>query len=137
MQNLIPVPIDRDPSKVVKISSNLCEEERWHLTSFLQANVDVFAWSAFDMSGINPEVIVHQLNVDIKHRLDKQKKHSFALEQQKAIQEEVNKLPQAGFVQEVYYLEWLANVMLVKKMNKSWPYHRTRGGRTVVQTRRY
>ena len=26
----------------------------------------------------------------------------------------------AGFIREVYYLEWLANVVLVKKANEKW-----------------
>ncbi|XP_073103343.1 uncharacterized protein [Elaeis guineensis] len=43
------MPIDEDPNKVVKIDLNLCEEDRHHLISFLHANADVYAWSAFDM----------------------------------------------------------------------------------------
>ena len=34
--------------------------------------------------------------------------------------DEVNKLLSAGFIREVYYLEWLANVVLVKKANGKW-----------------
>ena len=85
MKYLIPVPIDEDLTKVVKISSNLCEEDRWYLTSFLQANADVFTWSASNIPGIDPEVIVHQLNVDLKNHSIKQKKCSLASEGQKAI----------------------------------------------------
>ena len=33
---------------------------------------------------------------------------------------EVNKLLLASFIREVYYLEWLANVILVKKANGKW-----------------
>ena len=32
----------------------------------------------------------------------------------------VNKLLLVGFIREVYYLEWLANVVLVKKANGKW-----------------
>ena len=39
---------------------------------------------------------------------------------QKAINEEVSKLLQAGAIREVEYLEWLANVVLVKKANGKW-----------------
>ena len=41
-------------------------------------------------------------------------------ERQKAINEEVSKLLQAGAIREVEYPEWLANVVLVKKANKKW-----------------
>ena len=45
---------------------------------------------------------------------------SFALEWQKAIQKKVDKLLKAEFVWEVYYLEWLAIIVLVKKANGKW-----------------
>ena len=80
IEDQISVPIDKDPSKIVKIGLNLREKDHRHLTSFLQANADVFAWSASDMSGIDLEVIVYQLNVDTKHYSIRQKKHSFASE---------------------------------------------------------
>ena len=34
--------------------------------------------------------------------------------------DEVNKLPAAGFICEVYYTDWVANVVLVKKANEKW-----------------
>ena len=46
-----------------------------------------------------------------------QKKRVFALEQDKAIKEEVQKLTTTQFIKEVYYPDWLANVVMVKKAN--------------------
>ena len=34
--------------------------------------------------------------------------------------DEVNKLLAANFIREVYYPDWLANVVLVKKANGKW-----------------
>ena len=34
--------------------------------------------------------------------------------------DEVNKLLVANFIREVYYPEWLANVVMVKKANGKW-----------------
>ena len=34
--------------------------------------------------------------------------------------EEVEKLLTTGLIREVYYLEWLANVVMVKKSNGKW-----------------
>ena len=34
--------------------------------------------------------------------------------------EEVKKLLVTGLIQEVYYPEWLANVVMVKKSNRKW-----------------
>ena len=34
--------------------------------------------------------------------------------------DEVNKLLAANFIREVYYLKWLANIVMVKKANGKW-----------------
>ena len=44
----------------------------------------------------------------------------FAQERDKAIAEEVRKLLEVGFIREVYYLDWLANIVMVKKANGKW-----------------
>jgi hypothetical protein len=90
------------------------------LVAFLIQNEDVFAWSHKDMPGIPQFVIVHKLMVDPSHRLVKQQRRSFAPERNQAIAKEVHKLLQAGFIREVDYPEWLANVVLVKKTTRKW-----------------
>ena len=42
------------------------------------------------------------------------------MERDKAIAKEVRKLLEAGFIQEVYYPNWLANVVMVKKADGKW-----------------
>jgi hypothetical protein len=44
----------------------------------------------------------------------------FAPDKNQAISDEVEKLLTAGFIREVYYLNWLANVVMVKKSNGKW-----------------
>ena len=44
----------------------------------------------------------------------------FIPERDKAIAEEVRKLLEAGFIQEVYYPNYLANAVMVKKANGKW-----------------
>ena len=41
-------------------------------------------------------------------------------EHSNAVKEEVNKLKQAGVIKEIFYPEWLANTMVVKKKNGKW-----------------
>ena len=72
------------------------------------------------MGGIDLTVITHKLNVSPSFKPIKQKRRSFALERHKAINEEVDKLLQANAIREVEYLEWLANVVLIKKENDKW-----------------
>ncbi|XP_063941458.1 uncharacterized protein LOC135149627 [Daucus carota subsp. sativus] len=50
----------------------------------------------------------------------KQKKRNFAVERQKVIEAEVEKLLEAKFIEEIEYPEWLANVVVVKKSNNKW-----------------
>ena len=72
------------------------------------------------MGGIDPTMITHRLNVSPSFKPIKKKRRSFTPERQKAINEEVGKLLQAGAIKEVEYPEWLANVVLVKKANGKW-----------------
>ena len=44
----------------------------------------------------------------------------FFPEIENAIKEEVQKLTATKFIREVYYLDWLANVVMVKKANGKW-----------------
>ena len=72
------------------------------------------------MIWIDPSVIVHKLNVSPSFPPIRQKKRVFAQEWDKAITEEVRKLLEADFIREVYYPDWLANVIMVKKANGKW-----------------
>ena len=72
------------------------------------------------MGRINPVVITHKLNISPSFKPVKQKIRSFALERQKVINEEVNKLLQVKAIQEVEYPDWLDNVVFVKKANGKW-----------------
>ena len=44
----------------------------------------------------------------------------FAPEKDNAIKDEVQKLIAAKFIREVYYPDWIANVVMVKKANGKW-----------------
>ena len=69
------------------------------------------------MPGIDDKVIEHCLNVNPTKKLIQQKRLVFAPKRNKAIMEEVEKLLTAGFIREVFYPKWLANVVMVKKSN--------------------
>ena len=64
--------------------------------------------------------MVHRLNVSPSFPPIRQKKRVFAQEWDQAIAEEVGKLQEVGFIREVYYPNWLANVVMVKKANGKW-----------------
>ena len=114
------VQLDDNPEHLAYIGSRLAEHLRHFFIHFLKQNKDVFAWKQEDMGGIDPAIITHGLNVSPSFKPVKQKRRSFAQKRQKAINEEVDKLLQAGAIIEVEYPEWLANVVLVKKENGKW-----------------
>lgn len=87
---------------------------------FLPDRIDVFAWEHNEMPGIDPSIIEHRLNVDRNYRPVKQRRRTFAPERNQAVTEEVQRLLDAGFIREVDYPEWLANVVLVKKASGKW-----------------
>ena len=69
------------------------------------------------MLGIYQSVITHRLNVYPASQPVCQKRRVFAPKRDNAIKEEIQKLTIVEFIQEVYYLDWLANVVMVKKDN--------------------
>lgn len=72
------------------------------------------------MPGIDPSVMVHRLNVSPSFPPVRQKKRAFTPERDRAIVEEVRKLQEASFIRKVYYPDWLANVVMVKKARGKW-----------------
>jgi hypothetical protein len=106
--------------RVLKIGSCLEPDIQGGIIDFLRENVDTFAWTHEDMLGIDPEDIIHCLNTSPEVNSVKQKRRKFAPERNLAIAEEVKKLLKARFIRKVYYPDWLANVVLVKKSNGKW-----------------
>ncbi|GKB89772.1 reverse transcriptase domain-containing protein, partial [Tanacetum coccineum] len=76
--------------QTVMIGSNLTERARAKLCDLLQRNVDVFAWTPKDMTGVPRHVAEH------------------------------SKLVTTGIMREVHYYDWLSNPVMVKKHDDSW-----------------
>ncbi|KAK3017829.1 hypothetical protein RJ639_003431 [Escallonia herrerae] len=51
-----------EENKTVRIGSNLKEDTKLELVNLLRTYADIFAWTAADMPGIDPEIITHRLN---------------------------------------------------------------------------
>ena len=83
---------------------------------FLIQNVD-FAWSPYEVLGVDPEFIVHKLNVNPSFPPKKQKPRRLAKEHVKVVRLEVRRLKEAGTIREIFFSEWLANTVIVKKKN--------------------
>ena len=85
-----------------------------------KANVDVFAWVHSDMTWISPVNASHKLNVLPSAKLVLQRVRRFHPDHHQIIQAEVDNLLKAGFIREVKYSEWPANVVVVLKKGGKW-----------------
>ena len=83
----------------------------------LVKNVDVFAWSPYEVSRVDSESIVNRLNMDPSFPPKKQKLRRLAKEHVEAIKQEVKRLKDAVVIKEVFFLKWLANTVVMKKKN--------------------
>ena len=90
------------------------------MVEFLKENVDVFAWSAYKAPGIDPSFICHHLNVNPSITLKRQPPRRPTKEHVEAVRNEVTKLKQARVIKEVFYSQWLANTVVVKKKTRKW-----------------
>ena len=79
--------------------------------------MDVFAWTLYEVPGVDLEFIVHTLNVDPSFPPKKQKPRRSAKEHVKAVKSKDHRLKEAGAIKEIYFPEWLANTVVVKKKN--------------------
>ncbi|KAL5573490.1 hypothetical protein UlMin_023087 [Ulmus minor] len=121
VEELTEVPFfDDEPEKICKIGSALTGQFKEDLIIFLKEHRDVFAWSHEDMPGIDPNVIVHRLNIDPNFKPIKKKRRTFNAGRYMAINTEVDKLLKSGFIEEANYPDWIANIVLVKKANGNW-----------------
>ena len=116
VEDLIEVRIDPNDLEIYfLLGSQLHEDEKTELLNFLLQNMEVFAWTPYEMPGISPEVMCLKLNVDPRHKPVDQKARKTGIPQTKAVIEEVQKLLEAKEIREVHYPEWLANTVVVKK----------------------
>ena len=80
----------------------------------------MFAWSAYEAPGIDLNFICHHLNVNPFVTPRKQPPRPSSKAHCDAVREEVTKLKKAGAIKEVFYPEWLANTMMVRKKSEKW-----------------
>ena len=102
------------------MGSQLSPREKEGLIGFLKENTDVFAWDAYDAPGIDLNFICHHLNVNPLATPKKQPPQRPSKEHANAVRDEVRKLKQAEAIKEVFYPEWLANTVVVKKKSGKW-----------------
>ena len=66
-EDLVRVKILLDVDRSFLIGASVKDEKRVEMLLFLMQNVDVFAWSSNELPRVDPEFIVHKVNVDPLH----------------------------------------------------------------------
>ena len=114
-EELEKVIINDDEGKFFQVGVQLPPQENEELIEFLRRNIDVFAWSAYEAPRVGPNFICHHLNVNPSIIPKKQLPRHLSKEHSNAVKKEVVKLKRVGAIKEVFYLEWLANTVVVRK----------------------
>ena len=80
----------------------------------------MFAWDAYEAPGVDPNFICHHLNVNPSITPRRQPPRCPSKEHVKAVKNKVTKLKLAGAIKEVFYPQWLTNIVVVKKKIGKW-----------------
>ncbi|CAA0840168.1 Unknown protein, partial [Striga hermonthica] len=112
--------IEGSPEKITKVGRHLAADIQGMLIALLKEFSDVFAFSADDLTGIDPGVAEHRLNIDSTMRPVKQKRRHFGAEPDVVIEAEVEMLLKAGHVRPIQFPEWLSNSVMADEMAKCY-----------------
>ena len=104
--------------KPILISSRISEEEKSEFILLLKEFKDVFVWDYNEMPGLDLELVVHTLNVDLKAKLVAQPAMIFHIEIEEQTVKEVQKLLAVGFIKPIQHPHWLSNIVPLKKKNR-------------------
>jgi len=101
----------------IYVSSLLTFEEEKEYFNLLGEYKDVFTWSYQEMPRLDPKVAVHHMSIRKGVSPKKQPQRRFCPELIPEIEKEANKLIEAGFICEVKYPAWIADIVPVRKKN--------------------
>ena len=109
-EDLEKIVVGDDLEKFFQVEAQLPPQEKEELIKFLRRNVDVFTWNTYEAPGVDLSIICHHLNVNPSITPKKQQHWCSSKDYSVAV-----KLKQTGTIKEVFYYEWLANTVVVKK----------------------
>ena len=91
---------DETNPKPIYISDTVSQDEKADLIALIREYIDVFAWHYEDMPGLDPKVAMHCLNIKAGAKPVKQPQRRFRPDIMDAIEQEVWKLIDSGFIRE-------------------------------------
>ncbi|GAU43460.1 hypothetical protein TSUD_140980 [Trifolium subterraneum] len=90
------VSLGEDPTKGIKIGADLPDLVKRQLKACLRENDELFAWSATEMPGIDPEVACHQLTINPRASAVVQRRRKQSPEKAEAAKKAVKDLLEAN-----------------------------------------
>lgn len=104
---------------IIHVAQSLSNEEKTQFTQFFQDKKVNFAWTYFDMPGLDINLIMHHLSISpnvkpIKQKLRKMHPHVALL-----VKEELEKLLSANLFRAIDYAEWISTIVPISKHDKS------------------
>ena len=114
-KDLEKVVVEDDPKKFFQVRTQMPLLKKEQLVKFLRKNIDMFKWDAYEASGVDPNFIYHHLNVNSSITPRRQLPRRPSKEHAEAVKNEVTRLKKTGAIKEVFYPQWLVNIVVVKK----------------------
>ena len=87
---------------------------------FLRKNIDVFSWNAYEAPRVDQNFIFHHLNINSSVISKKQQPRRSSKNHFDAVKEKVIRHKRVGVIRKVFYPDWLANTVVVKKKSGKW-----------------
>ena len=93
------INLDDDPNvqRPTSVNAALPPLEKAQLISLLKEYIDVFAWEYHEMPGLDPNLVAHALNVELRAKPVVQHMRTFHPDVKAQIIQEIQKLLTAGF----------------------------------------
>jgi len=110
----------RDEEHATHIKTSLKPTDVKFVSQTLFDNVVLFVWTTSDIPVVSSNVITHRLSVYKEARPIAQKKRKMGEKKRNVARKEDDKLVKVGFIKKAHYTTWLANVVMVKKLNGKW-----------------
>ena len=77
--------------------------------------MDVFAWNHFDLTGVNPELGEHRIDLMLGATPMRQRQYRMNPKYSLMVKEEIDRLLEAGFIYPVLHSEWVSPIVIVPK----------------------
>ncbi|CAL9020082.1 unnamed protein product, partial [Prunus brigantina] len=105
-----------DNHRPIYISGLIKPELRTKMEELLREFKDCFAWDYTEMPGLSRDLVEHRLPTTEDFKPFKQPPRRISSKVELQVKEEIVRLVKAKFIRPARYVEWLSNIVPVKKM---------------------